>query len=933
MSFIHAAPLRPAMRRLPRKTPGARVLGWLLASVVVAGLGMPAHAQPQVEPLPLAFLPPDMAPRDLCNRTSQPQGDVELTTEGDDEELTDPYRLRFLSQDIRSYQRRDADLYFDFINELITRKAEIDPEYAGLDETFDRIDLHVAAERFDELVDSGLVSGLMRAPEGLSNRDLVRIAQYYRMGVGVTRDVARAQELIREAAYEGHAGALLEITHMQRQGLMVEGWTAPLDLTVTMAFGGMLGEMTPGVCSRAERIAQEYLKGEMVAFNPDVALAWRRFAADLGGAEAAWRVVEYHLNAPAERKDNAEMRHYLRRAVGLGRSFSMSEADALVSSGQIAPEEVADILGDNVSADGLRAARSLLPFVELDVNIDGKTADDDSFYLQYLEEISRLPSAAGHVFSRLSVEVAVRRGRWAAEDEIIALLEEAVRRDDSEGMMRLARRMMRYRRDPASVARMESLLMETTDRFGHYWSMNMLEGYYRCQAMEAPMLAEANLWAANYDATPWGHVQITATDLIALDPYKDPETIARIQTQGLAGRMTGLAQQSQRVQSGGMPSLTALRYWAEQLDNSDQALEAFAELQFELATSPAERAQAVEFFRRVYLNNGVTTALDLAVALIEDNGRDPEIAAEIIDLLTRAANRGEGAAIRLLARLQADRMPEGAVYAHFAEVIDERGDFLALMFAIPHLADDQLDDYIDRAVSIMSCGTKDTDELGEAYALRGQGDMSYHWRQVGLAVKGHNVLSKLRLSDLQMSYFDTGAAPGPVEVAERARTEGGRLAHRRLFLLQADPDRTSYAPKEAAAQIVAGLGKDDLAWAFSAYRSAGPEVREIVAGEVDLIEVFRKGAETGDRQVAYALGMILRDTAQGPDDLARSARWLRAAAVAGQDDAMVELAFALGFGLGVDPDRAEALEWLDRASATNHPKADGLAHMIRVSSQ
>ena len=904
----------------------ARPLAALLAATL---LTLPAitAAQTPVPPLTLTFLPPEMAPRDLCNRPAAAEPEVDETVDGGREELTDPQRIEFLTADIRAWQRRDADLHFDFIDALITRRAEIDPDFAGIDETFARIELHVAAGRIAALDDSGMVAALAAQGEALGNGDRVALAQYYRMGLGVEQDRAHAQALILEAAYQGHAGALLEIAQLQRQGRLVEGWTAPLDLTVTMAFGGILGEMTPGICTRAERIAGEYLKGELVAFNPEVALAWRRFAADLGGADAAWRVVEHHLTAPDDRKDIAELRHYLRRAIGLGRGLSESEADNLAASGLIPPEELAAILGESVGASPRSA---LLPWLELDIRVDGEDSDDDGPYLQYLREIARIDSAPGAVFTRLASEVEIREGRWAAEDEILALLEEATRRDDPQGMQDLAGRLVRYRDDPERLGRAEALLLETIDRHGMASSMARLDGLYRCQAPGAPRLSEAAFWAEAHAATSHGTLTVSATDLIALDRWKDPEAIARIQTQGLAGRPNALADQAQRVQSGGLLAPTALRFWADRLDNSDQALEAFAELQFELATSPAERAEAVEFFRRVYLNNGVTTALDLAIALIEDNGRDPAIAAEIEDLLTRAGNRGEGAAIRLLMRLQADRAPEAAIYAHFADVIEARGDFLALMVALPHLPDDRAADYVNRAVSLMNCGTKDVDELGDAHALRGEAEASWHWRQVGLAMEHGHVLSKLRLSDAQMAGFDTGAAPGPEQVAARVRTEGGEMAHRRLHLLAGDPDSAAYDPRAAAAELVAGVAAGDLTWALSAYHHATPELREIVAGEIDVVEMLREGAAGGDRQAAYELGMILRDTARDAGDLARSARWLELAATAGHDGVMVELGFALGLGLGVERDPVQALDWLDRAAAANHPRADGLARMIRA---
>lgn len=904
----------------------------LRASFFALILAGPAIAQTALPPLEMAFLPPEVTQRDLCNRTSDTAVPSKPLTEGGEGTLSDAERLRFLASDIRNYQRRDAALHFDFISDLITRRASFDAEFAGIEESFARIDLYLAAGRLSELDRAGFVRQLVDTIETLGNQHRVRLAQYLRMGVGIAADPARAQELIRDAAYDGHARALLEIAHLQRQGLLVDGWTAPLDLTVTMAFGGMLGEMTPGVCGRAERIAQEYLKGEVVAFNPEVALAWRRFAADLGSVKAAWRVVEYYLGANELDRDRAALRHYLRRAVALGHSVSDAEADTLAASGVFSPKELFAVFRTTSGGD---RGRALLPYIELDlelgIDLDGMVAGNDGAMHRYLEEVVQLPSAPGQIFTRLAAEVSAAGGRWAAENEILDLLEEAVRRDDPDGMARLAQRLIRYRDDPARIARAEALLIDTVDRFGRASSMDQLDTLYRCQVNDAPRLAEATHWARAYRASSHWGLPLSAVDLVTLDAYKSPEAIARIQSQALQGRSSALADQAQRVQSMPLRSAAALRYWASRLDNSDQALEAFAELQFELARGPAERAQALAFFRRIYLNNGVTTALDLAVALIEDNGRDPEVAAEIRALLVQAGNRGEGAAIRLLSRLDAARRSPAEVYAQFAEAIEARGDFLALMIAIPHLPEYQVDDYVDRAVSLMNCGSKDADELGEAFAARGLAGPSFHWRQVGLGMEGGHLLSKLQLSDPQVAMVDTGAAPGPVEIAERIRSDGGTGLHRRLFAQRANPDLVSYDPEAAATEILRGFETGDIGWALGAYRGADRQVQRELSERADLGEMFRQGAESGDRHAAYALGMILRDRAQTPDEFARSARWLEVAAQAGHDAAMVDLGVALGFGLGIGRDRGRALDWLDRAAKMGHPDAAELVDLIRAS--
>jgi len=715
---------------------------------------------------------------------------------------------------------------------------------------------------------TGLIDGLRDRVDEMSNNQRVILARFYADGIGVAQDRAFAQELIREAAYGGNANALLEIARLAQSGTLIEQWDAPLDLTVTMAFGGILGALDGGVCRRAERIAQAYATGDVVTANPALALAWFKFAADMGRAQSAWRVVEFHLNADAAQKDNTELRRYLRQAVRRGAPVSEGQRDALVNSGAVNKQELEEILGFNHSQDNGRTNRSIVPFLQLQVNIPEIEPDGGTLYLRYLREIAEIADAPGRVFDRLGVETLISKGRWAAEDEAKELFEEAARRGDGPGTRRLARQA--------------------------------------------------------YAATKHRTVAITAEDLLALSPSRAPEGIAHIQTLALTGRSQMVASQAQRVQDNPLAARAALQYWAAEVNRSKQPLEDFAELQFELAQTPVHRDQAVEFFRRVYLHNGVTSALDLAIALVEYNARDPQVAKEIETLLTIASNRGEGGAIRLLSRLTTGAHSDPALYARYADVIEDRGDFLALMFALPHVAQDKVDDYIDRAVSLMNCGTKDADEIGDAYAMRQMGELSYHWRTIGLHFDGGHVLSKLRLSNRQMRWFNDGAAPDPAQAASRAFEEGDNGALMQLLALTANADLETYDPAAAtgyfldAIQRTKGSGMADV---VAMLRAAPDEVRDGVAQSTDITAALQGAAQAGDVASAYALGMVLRDAAKTPEDLSVSAKWLQEAAARGNRDAMFEYGSVLGYGLGRPVDVEQALNWLQQAASAGHPQA------------
>lgn len=912
----------------------------LFAALTLAlGLSAPLVAQP----LNLAFLPPPVEPQDLCRKIADnPESDLGLGTGPDEDE--NRLHLRYLRRDIQTYTAEDADRWFDFIQTLITWQAELDPAFAGTAELLARIALYADAGRLDALRAAGLVDQLRQGQIQMNGPEKLALAQYYLNGTGVDPDIAYAQSLIRDAAYGGTVDALLTVARMQVEGTPMPDWDVPLDLTLSLAFGGMLGEMDAGICGRAERIAREYVAGTIVTRNPATAYAWYRFAADLGGAGAAWRVVEFHLSAEAPVADNAILRKYLSLAVGAGFTPTASQSARLQSQGGLTGADLAAILGPNVIAAPGEGRPSVARHFRLAVNPDAIELDESGPYLAYLRKLATFDTAPGWVFTRLAAEVQVRVGRWKGEAETIALLEIAAARGDDEGMRVLAGRLLRWRHDPAQLTRAINLLTEASTNHGLTEALRDLDGLFRCQAPAAPMLREADYWAAAYRASETAPVEISATDLLVLDPYKDPDIIARIQSQALRGQVQALAQQLERVQVDPLAGEDADRLWAMRTQASDKALELFAELEFTLATTPAERDLAVELFRRVYLNNGVTTALDLAAALVEHNGRNPALAAEIVTLLTQAGNRGEGASIRLLARLTADRRARGSlgiaprseaeVFAEFATAIEDRGDFLALMFAIPHVGADRAADYTERAVSQMTCGTKDTDELGDAATLSQTPGASDQWRRVGLAIEGHHVLSRLALSNRQMQAWGTRAAPDRLAVLARELAEGDGGARRSLWALTANPDFAGYDPAAAADHLMAlaqSGSTSDEAFVLTAYRDAPTEVRAAVAARIDMATIYRRAAETGSARAQLDLALLLRTDAKVRADLATSAGWLEKAARAGDVAAMAELGRVLATGLGVPADRASALGWLDRAAQAGDAEAADLARLQRLS--
>ncbi len=886
-------------------------------------------APAQAEPVRLTFLPPEVAPQTLC-RAGLSDGEDDLTASPTDlAQLTDALRLAYVNRDIRRLQDEDPDRWFAFITDLIDWKARLDAGFDAFDVMLAKTDLMIDAGRLDDLTASGFVAKLTAARTRLNGAQKMRLAQLHLNGIGTAPDLALAQALMVEAAYGGNAEALLAIARMTAERGPVPGWDVPMDLTVTLAFTGLVGQLDDGVCRRAERIARLYLDGTVVARNPQAAYAWTKFAADLGSAQAAWRMVEFHLSAEAVARDDAVLLYYLQLAVDRGIALKGNQIEALEADPGLELAAIRRILGPNRSRDDGSALNRLEPFLTLAVNLSDEEVSRDSPMLQYLQEVTRLPSAPGFVFTALAEEVIARDGRWAGEARAAGYLEQAAAKGDPAGMRRLAEIQLRYRWDAARVNRAQNLLAEAATRWGDAQAMEDLDGLLRCQVPDAPRMAEARLWADSYAATGARAVEVAPGDLPGLDPFMDPETLAQIQAQALDGRFESLARMAVRLQRDRFVTDDAMRFWAGRVSASENALEDFALMEYALAAGPRDRDIAVELMRRAYLNNGPTTALELGIVLTEYAGRDPAIDAEITDLLTRAGNRGEGAAIRLMARHLAPGTPPSQVYARFATVIEERGDFLALMFAIPFVPTAQAQDYLDRAVALMACGSKDVEELADAQAFLGAADQALQWKRVGLAMDYGQSLSQLAISDRQMDFYGRGAAPGQVAVLERELAEGDLSARRALFALTADPDLAPYDPARAAGYLVGaldGASAADEAWILQAYRAAPQAVRDAADARFDLRGLYARVAGRGDAVAMRELGLLLRDAP--PADPAMAARWLTQAAEAGDVIAMREAGFMLALGLAGPPDRAAALVWLRQAATAGDAEAARLAALL-----
>lgn len=900
---------------------------WTLG-VMLAAFVQPVTAQQ----IALDFRPPDIAPQPICTPRASDEDTIAFWSAWDGGVLPD-MTVPLIKRDMNRLQHIDGRKWFDTIDTLITRIAEVDPSFAGNNALLARIDAMEAASDFDGIRSQQLVVQLAEEVESLSPRLKNALSRFYREGIGVDRDVDRANELLVQAGLSGNADALLTLSKMTLDGDAPTDWDVPTDLAVTMAFGALVGELNPTICDRTARIAREFHNGEVVTRDVQLAHDWFRFTADLGDANAAWKVVEYHMEAESFEKDNDVLLHYLNQASDADLPFAQIELGRLYETGALVERDLERTLAlyRDAASTGERPGLTRLSLF-LETHADAFPELDDERYAA-LEELAALEDAPGWAFTRLAQDVLTREGRWAGEQKAVALLERAAELGDMDGMSRLAQILISRRSGTQEFERAVDLLSHTVSVYGGVTPAKHLHAAFMCQATDSPRLDEAAHWREVEIATDSANIEISASQLISLTAEDDPLTIATLQSQALYGRPKSLASYLKFLEFYDRATPEILAFWEDYSDQYAQVLKALAQLELELAESPIERLAAIDLLRQEYRSSGTPAALALAEALLNHDRTVAESNAEVVRLLTEPAMAGEGAAMRLLAATDA-RDPTGrATYEEFADVIAANGDFDALIFAIPFVDDATRETYIARAVGVMLCDYKNVMTLADLSLALDDTDEALRWMDIAQHLVEDNAWAMTDLARTHLQVAGMEAAETAQGFFERAYAVGDPSAARGLFELLLVPDAETYDPVRAAQMLIAAVDNPDrsvLEGYLGRYRRADPLAQAAIGAEVDMPGIYLTAANNDDVFAMRTYAMHLRDNASAAQDLITSTDWLVRAAEGGDTTAMAELGYALAFGLGTAPDPQAALVWLEKAAANGSVKASAITSLLNL---
>lgn len=892
------------------------------------------HAQEaSANALALEFAPPVIDPVQVCVAR---EPDIDTTAKWQE---WDGLRLpsvdhTLIKRDMNRLIQIDPDYWGTTIQLIIDRLEEADPSYAGQNAQLARINALVAAGAYAELSDRQLVAQLAEDTSNHSARVKNALAEFYRDGIGVPRDIARANALLLEAGFAGNADALLALTKMELDGEGVEGWDLDPSLAVTMAFGSLVGELDASICDRVSRIAREYHNGEIVQHSTQLAHDWFRFAADLGDSNAAWKVVEYHLLAENFTKDNDLLLQYLTQASDDGLPYAQVALGEIYETGSLVEQDLDETLAlyRAAATSGQRAGLTRLTlFLE---KYPEQFGDVENERVNALRALAEVEGAPGWVFTRLAKGIYATEGRWAGQDEAIAYLERAADLGDMDAMIDLAEALVSRRSGTDDFERAVDLLTYSVSTLGGVSPSSSLYGMFMCQATDSPRIAEANHWFSTENATDTANLTLAADELLQLDPDEDALTVASLQSHALYGRPRALANYLKFLESSPDSDPVLLAFWQDYADRYSSVLEALAELEFELAANPTQRLVAIDLLRRQYQRSGSEAALALAEAMLDYEANDEDFNAnEVRALLEQPASGGEGAAMHLLASLAGGESANQHIYEQYAQVIDANGDFDALLFAAPFVDKETQDIYLSRAAGIIQCDYKNTMSMAQIHLDIGNQDSAMHWIGIAEHLLEDSTWARADLAEMKLALHGTEAAEEALALFQAAFELGDANASRGIVDLSLDEDATTYDPTRAAQMISYALEQDDrvnLARFLSRYRRADEAAQATIDGFLDMPAVFEISAQSGDVYSMRAYAMHLRDNAGNADDLIQSTEWLARAAEGGDTTAMAEYGYSLAFGIGAEADLPAALGWLEQAAENGSTKAAAITALLNI---
>ena len=907
-----------------------------VARLAVFGMCILTGAAAFAETVTLEFQPPEIARDPICIAGLADEQLEAMWSSWAGDALPDrtPDLIR---RDMKRLTELDAVKWFDIIEKVYALMPTVDSQFGPDKAMLERTGLLIAAGRLKELTNQRLIDQLLSSKQGGSPRMLNTLSDYLMQGTGIKQDKEKAISMLVAAGYGGNADALLKIVALQQAGSQVQGWDVPQDIAVTMAFGALVGKLDPLICDRVSRIAHEYIDGTIVTRDVALAETWFKFAADLGDTSAAWKVAEMHMRSEDLAKSNDVLVKYLTKAADGGLPFAQVTLGRAYELGALVPQDIdhARALYAASAKYGDRAGvvRNVL-FLQAQAKADRAKQPE---YRAALAELAKRSDAPGWAYIGLAEVVLEKKGRWAGEEEAVALLEKAAALSDPGAAKMLTPIRFRHAKSSAEFYEIIDEVMETVHLNGEIDPMNGLKSAFTCRSPAAPQRDEANYWRDISAATGTKTVEFSPEDLLQLIARPDVQEIARLQTQALYGRPTAIAQYMAVLQRTDAP-LVQIKFWQDYARRFEHVALSRGQLERKFARIGQNIGDPATYLRIAIAEGDATAAIDLSEMLMESNPQlfGPEATAALLPL----AALGNGAAMVLLQQTNPEKFPDArAVYDAYAQVIEDRGDFDAIMLAIPFLTTlDTVEDYKSRAKTLTDCSFDQVMLMVRTMGDIGDAKTFAQWMDIAEFLSESDSWRMVKMGDTLRQFGDARTVTDQIEFFEVGYKAGSITAIHRLLETFSKPGTATYNPGRSADLFVDLVGRVDVAEVphiLQRIASSPPAISAAVYTKINVEALYLTSANAGSAEAMLELGKLIRIRAISADDLEMATDWIGKSANLGDVDAMVAYADALAFGIGVEASREKALVWLGKAAEAGNAdaaaKVRGLTLEVRVS--
>ncbi|MEP3199057.1 MAG: hypothetical protein ABJO57_14360 [Lentilitoribacter sp.] len=395
----------------------------LLAGLVVSSVALSASTHASVvEKAEIEFFPMKVEEGFACAQTSSNQSSFDYWLAWDGQTLPD-WALNDIRRDLGRLISHKAGEQTELIKKIISALETDFAAYEHHHALVDLIKLALKLNQADLTVEQVYFDDLLKVRGILPPAAKNFVSNLILTGT-FKAPIEVGLDLKISAANESHPDALLELTNHQDDPFVQEFWGINSDISILLAFGGLMGEFDDGYCNRARQIAREYANGTYVVKDLEASVIWYEHLASLGDVGSAWKVAEYHMFTTAADRDDVVLSDHLLIASQAGYQPVIDGALRYISSDSYSEKHlplVEAILSDAAATGHVKALNSLVQFY--------KTGQPFGYQTERLRELLEKQYLAGNSEAALQLAIDMMQipsPTKGETDEIIAYLEFAM---------------------------------------------------------------------------------------------------------------------------------------------------------------------------------------------------------------------------------------------------------------------------------------------------------------------------------------------------------------------------------------------------------------------------------------------------------------------------------------------------------------------------